>query len=119
MRQADGRSVLTLPDFPGNNAFNTLGNLVHYPRAGLLFADFARGDVLTVAADAEIVWEGAEVAAFAGARRLLRLRVREALWFRGALPFVWSEAAPAPQLARTGTFTSSVQGTSAEPESPT
>jgi uncharacterized protein len=118
VQSTGGRSVLTLPDFAGNNAFNTLGNLVHYPRAGVLFADFARGDVLTLAAEAEIVWDGPEVAAFAGARRLLRLRVREGLWFREALPFVWSEAEQAPQLARTGTFTPSAQGTSSDPESP-
>jgi predicted pyridoxine 5'-phosphate oxidase superfamily flavin-nucleotide-binding protein len=49
----DGR--LVFPDYPGNAMFNTLGNLVEYPRAGLLFVDFATGDVLqltgTVALD--------------------------------------------------------------------
>ena len=34
---------LTWPDYPGNNMFNTLGNLVVNPRCGLLFVDFERG----------------------------------------------------------------------------
>ena len=40
-RDADGVDTLTVPDFSGNNMFNTLGNLSVYPRAGLLFVDFA------------------------------------------------------------------------------
>ena len=36
---------LTLPDFVGNAFFNTFGNLVLNPRVGLLFIDFAGGDL--------------------------------------------------------------------------
>ena len=38
--------TLTIPDFAGNLHFNTLGNLLVNPRAGLVFADFESGDVL-------------------------------------------------------------------------
>lgn len=41
-----GDERLVFADYPGNTMFNTLGNLVEYPRAGLLFVDFAKGDVL-------------------------------------------------------------------------
>ena len=41
-RDADGVHSLTVPDFSGNNMFNTLGNLSVYPRAGLLFGRFHR-----------------------------------------------------------------------------
>jgi hypothetical protein len=34
--------------------FNTLGNLVGHPRAGLLFVDFATGDVLQITARARV-----------------------------------------------------------------
>ena len=34
--------------------FNTLGNLVEYPRAGLLFVDFATGDVLQLTGTARL-----------------------------------------------------------------
>jgi predicted pyridoxine 5'-phosphate oxidase superfamily flavin-nucleotide-binding protein len=38
--------TLEFPDYPGNHMFNTLGNLAGHPHAGLLFTDFATGDVL-------------------------------------------------------------------------
>jgi uncharacterized protein len=50
------RSTLVFPDYPGNNMFNTLGNLAADPRAGLLFVDFARGRTLQLTGGADIVW---------------------------------------------------------------
>ncbi len=44
--RVDG-DVLTIPDFRGNRYFNTLGNLLLEPRAGLLFVDFQDGGLLT------------------------------------------------------------------------
>jgi len=94
--------VLTVPDFTGNRFFNTLGNLSVHPRAGLLFIDFENGELLHLAATAEIVWDGPEVAAFEGAERLLRLRVEQVLRRPGALPLRWGGAEVSPHLARTG-----------------
>ena len=37
---------LSWPDLPGNNMFNSLGNLVVNPRCGLLFVDFERAAAL-------------------------------------------------------------------------
>jgi len=37
---------LSIPDYPGNSLFNTLGNLRVNPVAGLLFVDFARSQAL-------------------------------------------------------------------------
>lgn len=45
---------LVIPDYPGNAMFNTLGNLIEYPRAGLLFLDFASGDTLQLTGRAEL-----------------------------------------------------------------
>jgi predicted pyridoxine 5'-phosphate oxidase superfamily flavin-nucleotide-binding protein len=56
VRVRDERT-LEFPDYPGNNMFNTLGNLVGHPRAGLLFVDFERGDLLQLTGRAEIRWE--------------------------------------------------------------
>nr|WKF60205.1 Flavohemoprotein [Paraburkholderia busanensis] len=98
----DADGTLTVPDFSGNRFFNTLGNLVHDPRAGLLFIDFASGDLLYIAADAEIVWGGgafAHIAAFAGAKRLLRFRVRDVRRSARVLPFRWSTVEYASQFA--------------------
>jgi uncharacterized protein len=104
VREQDGASVLTMPDFAGNNAFNTLGNIARYPRAGYLFPSFDRGDLLLVSGRAEMVWQGADLARFRGAQRLLRLHVEQSLWFAGALPFRWSLAEPSPQLRATGSW---------------
>ncbi len=49
-----GPDLLAFADYPGNGMFNTLGNLVAYPRAGLLFVDFATGDLLQLAGRAEV-----------------------------------------------------------------
>jgi len=95
----DDERTLTVPDFAGNAFFNTLGNLSHDPRAGLLFIDFDNGDLLHVAADAEIMWDGPEVARVVGAQRLVRFHVREVRRRAGALPFSWSAAEWAPQFA--------------------
>jgi predicted pyridoxine 5'-phosphate oxidase superfamily flavin-nucleotide-binding protein len=96
--RVDDANTLTTPDYSGNRFFNTIGNLVHDPRAGLLFIDFATGDLLYLAARAEIVWDGEELAAFAGAQRLVRFHVDEVRRSRGALPLRWSAAELAPQF---------------------
>lgn len=99
---ADGVDVLTVPDFAGNNMFNTLGNLALHPRAGLLFIDFARGDRLHITADAHVLWNGDELAAFGGALRLVQFRVREVLRISGAPRLAWSEPLASPFLSATG-----------------
>lgn len=98
--RVDDANTLTTPDFSGNRFFNTIGNLSEDPRAGLLFIDFVSGDLLYVAARAEIVWEGDELAAFEGAQRLVRFHVQEVRRNRGVLPFRWSEVEFAPQFAQ-------------------
>jgi uncharacterized protein len=58
----DDEHTLTVPDFAGNNAFNTLGNLLLNPRCGLLFLDFATGTTVQLAADAEVIAQSVEIA---------------------------------------------------------
>jgi predicted pyridoxine 5'-phosphate oxidase superfamily flavin-nucleotide-binding protein len=98
VEESQGATVLTIPDFAGNNAFNTLGNLERYPRVGLSFPDFERGDWLALSGRAELVWEGAEVARYPGAQRLVRMTVERGHVLPGRLPFAWSEREPARQL---------------------
>lgn len=100
--RVDG-DTLTIPDLAGNAYFNTLGNLQLNARAGLLFIDFASGDLLWLAADTEIIHDGPALAGFAGAQRLLRLRVREVRHQRAALPLRWHDGEPSPSPAGNGT----------------
>jgi hypothetical protein len=48
----DGR--LKFEDYPGNNMFNTLGNIARHPQCGILILDFSSGDIMQLAARAEI-----------------------------------------------------------------
>jgi predicted pyridoxine 5'-phosphate oxidase superfamily flavin-nucleotide-binding protein len=85
-----GHSVLTIPDYPGNQFFNTLGNLTVNPRAGLLFIDHDEGHLLHLTGTAELLWNGAQ--------RAIRLTVTEGRWRPQALPLRWSAAELAPQF---------------------
>ena len=95
-------SVLTVPDFRGNLFFNTLGNIVAHPRAGLLFVDHSSGELLQLTGRAGVITDSPQVEAFAGAQRLLRIEVDEGVWAARTLPLRWSAPQFAPQLAATG-----------------
>lgn len=103
--RVDADGTLTVPDFVGNYFFNTLGNLVVNPRAGLLFVDFDTGDLLYLAVTADIVWDGPEVDAFAGAQRLMRFKVQSMRLVESSLPLRWGEAELSPVLEATGSWT--------------
>ncbi|WP_051516633.1 pyridoxamine 5'-phosphate oxidase family protein [Herbaspirillum sp. RV1423] len=100
----DGDRTLTAPDFVGNFFFNTIGNLLTHPRAGLLFVDFASGDLLYLAVVAEVIWGGADVESYAGAQRLLRFQVTQAKLVSSVLPLRWGEAVQSPFLESMGTW---------------
>lgn len=102
--RVDDDKTLTAPEFVGNFIFNTLGNWQIDDRAGLLFIDFAHGDLLYVAARAEIIWEGPELRAFTGAQRLVRYHVEEVIRVEGSLPARFTPPMDSPMLERTGTW---------------
>jgi len=90
---------LTIPDFRGNRFYNTLGNLLGDPRAGLLFIDFGSGDLLQLQGRVSIDWEPA--GAPAGAERLWRMTVERAWRQRSAFPFTWTFGTYAPTTLAT------------------
>jgi len=52
----DSRRI-RIPDYVGNRMFNTLGNVLVNPRAGLVFIDFERSRTLQLIGCAEIRWK--------------------------------------------------------------
>ncbi|HJR21439.1 MAG TPA: pyridoxamine 5'-phosphate oxidase family protein [Dongiaceae bacterium] len=98
--------VLTIPDFSGNRFFNTLGNLIANPKAGLLFVDFETGDELQLTGDAEVILSSPEIATVQGAERLWRFAARRILHRRDALPLRWRfrQDGWSPQSLRAGTW---------------
>ena len=79
--------TLTLPDYQGNNHFNTCGNILENPKAGLLFIDFNTGDVLMLTGVAKIIWESEEIKQFEGAQRLLKFTMSKGIFMTNVLPF--------------------------------
>jgi len=77
---------LIIPDYAGNRFFNTLGNLLINPRAGLVFVDFSNGDMLQITGTAEIIMGGAMVANFDRAERLVSFRPTEWIYRPAVFP---------------------------------
>lgn len=87
-----GEGELVFPDYAGNDHYNTIGNLVMDPRAGLLFVDFAHGGLLQLTGRVRIAWDSPELEHFPGARRLVYFELDEAVELDGALPLRWDAA---------------------------
>ena len=103
--RVDDTCTMTVPDFVGNFVFNTLGNLVLEPRAGLLFVDFASGDVIMIACHAEIIWNHEDIQAFVGAQRLLRFHISKVVRLRAATSLrAFGDVVFSREVQRTGTW---------------
>jgi uncharacterized protein len=103
VRVEDDRTLL-VPDFTGNFLFMTFGNLQLDPRAGVLFIDFASGDLLTLTGRAEVVWDGDELKAFEGAERAWRFHIEAGWRLTDALPLRWRFRDWSPNSLITGTW---------------
>ncbi len=88
---ADG--ALTVPDYAGNMFFNTLGNILLNPKAGLVFLDHATGSLLQMTGDAALLPDMPEPSRFPGAERLWQFRPRRMLLRPDALPLRWDAEA--------------------------
>ena len=102
--RVDDDGTLTIPDFDGNLFFSTLGNFILNGKAGLLFVDYERGDVLQMTGDAEVILESPEIAAFQGAERLWTFRPRRIVRRAAALALRWTFQAEgwSPNVLMTG-----------------
>ncbi len=101
--RVDG-NVLTIPDFAGNLHFNTLGNLLLNPRAGLVFIDFASGDLLQVTGTTEVMLDDEEIPSFQGAERWWRLTVTRMARRRGAMSLRGDLGQASPNSLLTGSW---------------
>ncbi|WP_317054384.1 pyridoxamine 5'-phosphate oxidase family protein [Roseovarius rhodophyticola] len=86
----DSPSQITIPDYRGNNLFNTFGNLLLNPDAGLLFVDFKTGDQLHLHGKASLIKDADEVAQTPGALRLLRIQISGVRRTTKATPLRWT-----------------------------
>jgi ferredoxin-NADP reductase/predicted pyridoxine 5'-phosphate oxidase superfamily flavin-nucleotide-binding protein len=95
---------LTIPDFAGNLHFNTLGNLLLNPKAGLLFIDFSTGDVLQLSGRTEILLDDPQIEAFQGAERLWTFEVEKLVRRPAALALRWRFDGMSPTSLLTGNW---------------
>jgi predicted pyridoxine 5'-phosphate oxidase superfamily flavin-nucleotide-binding protein len=100
----DRDGAIVVPDFRGNGFFQTIGNLLAFPRAGLLIPDFASGDLLQLTGAAEVVWDGPEVEAYPGAERLWKVKPQSGRWLRAAFPLRFGEAELSPRSLAVGIY---------------
>lgn len=81
-------NTLTIPDYPGNYHFNTFGNFLLNPKAGLTFMDFTSGDLLMLTGGVELLWDHDEtMTAVKGSERAWRFTLDHGLRLKAALPF--------------------------------
>ncbi|MQQ08352.1 ferredoxin [Epibacterium sp. SM1979] len=80
---------LRFPDYPGNNYYNTLGNILNDKRAGLLFLDFASGSLLQISGRAAVDATPSELEHFPGARRLVTVDIEQIVELPSALRLRW------------------------------
>lgn len=91
---------LVFPDYAGNNHFNTIGNLIVDPRAGMLFVNFETGSLLQLTGEATIDWDSEAVAAIPGARRLVTLDIEEVVELPASIPLRWKGVADSVRSLR-------------------
>jgi len=87
VRLSDNR--LTIPDFLGNHYFNTLGNILANGKAGLLFIDFATGDLLQLTGDAKVDLDTNAEATFHGSEHIWTFTPRRAVYRERAAGLRW------------------------------
>lgn len=103
IRVEDNR--LTIPDYAGNQFFNTLGNFLVNPKAGLLFTDFETGDVLMLTGEVTLLGEDhPDVIHFKGAERGWQFELIKGVKLPGVLPFRATLKERSPQLESTGSW---------------
>lgn len=85
----DNPSQISVPDYVGNNLFNTIGNLLINPDMAILLIDFETGDVLNIDGQATLIEDADEIAKYAGAQRLLRIKINNVRRHSGAIALRW------------------------------
>jgi len=81
--------TLLMPDYAGNNMFQTLGNIAADPRVGVLFVDFDTGTTLQLTGRGRLLWDPADLVGLRGAARAVEVRIDEIVEMAGHGPLGW------------------------------
>lgn len=88
--QVQDSQTLRIPDYPGNNMFNTLGNIHQNPLTGMLLTDFQTGTAIRLSGKAEIQFDrhqDQDHARSGETGRFLLLRITSVSFMENYLPY--------------------------------
>jgi ferredoxin-NADP reductase/predicted pyridoxine 5'-phosphate oxidase superfamily flavin-nucleotide-binding protein len=89
--KVEGSNKLLLPDYSGNNHYNTIGNLVMDSRMGITIPLFEYGGMIQLSGRAVVDWDAAAAAKFHGAKRIIEFTIDEIVELPpGSLPIQWA-----------------------------
>jgi len=98
--QVDG-DTLTIPDYYGNFMFNTLGNFMMNPRAGLIFHNQQNSSLIQMVGTTEIIWDDDPVLKhFEGAERAWRFTLDHGIERMRSVPMLWKLEALSPSFKK-------------------
>jgi len=87
---------LRIPDYAGNNYFNSVGNLLRNPAIGLLFVDFRTGKLLHITGHAKVNWT-TDATDDPAALRSIDVTITAVLERSSALAMRWDDAIPSQE----------------------
>ena len=85
---------LYVPDFAGNNFFNTFGNIISDSRVGIFIPNFIDNEVYWIQGRAEILWGGENIEPHSDALRTLKVTISHVFASDGSQPLMVSKGAP-------------------------
>jgi len=88
VRVQDNKTLL-IPDYIGNNFFNTMGNISLNPKVGIQFLDYEHGHRVMLTGTAEIIWAEDKELPFDGVDRMIRFTLKKGYHLKNSFPFEW------------------------------
>ena len=80
-------STIVWPEYSGNNLYQSLGNLMTTPQAGIVIPEFETGDVLYVTGETEVLIGARAGKVIAKSKLAVQLKVAAARLVQNGLPF--------------------------------
>ncbi|KAI9796361.1 MAG: hypothetical protein M1833_006366 [Piccolia ochrophora] len=93
-------TVLVYPEYSGNRLYQTLGNLQTTPLLGIVFPDFATGDVLYVTGTTEILFGQDALQVLPHSKLAVKVTLTAARLVEKGLAFRGSAGEPSPYLPK-------------------
>jgi NAD(P)H-flavin reductase len=92
---SDGAEIV-YPEYSGNRLYQSLGNLMVTPLAGLAFPDFDSGDILYITGHTEILIGKDAATLLPRSNLAVKIKVIEAIFVKEGLPFRGTADEPSP-----------------------